>query len=196
MNWVDLTVLAVLAVSAMLAFTRGFVREALGIGAWVGAAWIAARSFTSVTPQIRNLIPDHALADPAAFAIVFVVALIVLSVVASMIGKLVRGSVLGGLDRTLGLVFGIVRGFALMLCAYIAAGLLIPVQNWPEPVLKARALPYIYAGAVRLTEEVPEEYRPKLAAPAKADTRAQDYMQASPRGYATGRRPSEGQESK
>ncbi len=33
MTWVDLVVLAVLAVSALLAFVRGLVREVLGLAA-------------------------------------------------------------------------------------------------------------------------------------------------------------------
>ena len=38
MTWVDLVVFAVLAISALLAFMRGLVREVLGLAAWVGAA--------------------------------------------------------------------------------------------------------------------------------------------------------------
>ena len=41
MNWVDLTVLVVVGISAALAFMRGFVREVLGIAAWAGAAYLA-----------------------------------------------------------------------------------------------------------------------------------------------------------
>ena len=37
MTWVDLAVFGFLAISGLLAFARGFVREVLGIGAWVGA---------------------------------------------------------------------------------------------------------------------------------------------------------------
>jgi len=62
------------------------------------------------------------------------------------IGALVRASVLGGLDRTLGLVFGIARGAALVVFAYIAVGMVIPIDHWPDAVLKARALPLAYQG--------------------------------------------------
>jgi membrane protein required for colicin V production len=41
MNWVDGVVLAVLALSAIVALFRGLVQEVLGIGAWVGAAFAA-----------------------------------------------------------------------------------------------------------------------------------------------------------
>ena len=45
MNAVDLGVLAVIALSAVFAFARGFVREALSIVAWVGAALITLYGF-------------------------------------------------------------------------------------------------------------------------------------------------------
>ena len=45
MTWVDFTVLGIMAISAMLAFMRGLVRELLGIGAWAGAAIIASEAF-------------------------------------------------------------------------------------------------------------------------------------------------------
>ena len=41
MTWVDIVVLASSRSPALLAFVRGFVREVLGIGAWVGAAIVA-----------------------------------------------------------------------------------------------------------------------------------------------------------
>ena len=46
---------------------------------------------------------------------------------------------LGGLDRTLGLVFGLARGAALVILAYIIAGMVVPVDRWPPPVLASRA---------------------------------------------------------
>jgi membrane protein required for colicin V production len=97
---------------------------------------------------------------PLAYAAVFVGALILLSVVASMIGGVVRGSMLGGIDRTLGVVFGLVRGAALVVVAYIAAGFV--VTHWPEPVLQARARPFVAEGAAWLVAQIPPQYRPTL----------------------------------
>ncbi len=37
MTWVDGAALAVLVASGLMAFWRGFVREVLGIAAWIGA---------------------------------------------------------------------------------------------------------------------------------------------------------------
>ena len=54
MTWVDLVVLAVLAVSALLAFMRGLVREVLGIGAWVAAVVVAIEGLPFARPIVRR----------------------------------------------------------------------------------------------------------------------------------------------
>ena len=94
LNTVDAAVLAVLFISAFLAFLRGLVREVLGVGAWIGGAAVAAASFHLVQPQFRQWIDNPDIADPVAFGAVFLAALIVLSVVANMVGGIVRLSML------------------------------------------------------------------------------------------------------
>src|ERR1700722_14888735 len=77
-------------------------------------------------------------------AVIFVVVLIVLSLVSALIGGLVRDSPLSGLDRSLGLVFGAVRGALIICLAYIALSVGVAATEWPAPVVKARFLPIAY----------------------------------------------------
>ncbi len=139
MTWVDLVVSGVLAISALLAFMRGFVREVLGIGAWIGAAALAVWANPRILPTFDGWLHAYpGFAQPVAFGVVFLGTLIVLLIISHAIGKAVRRSVLGGLDRTLGLLFGLARGAALVVLAYIVVGMVLPVDRWPEPVLQAR----------------------------------------------------------
>src|SRR6185503_9738014 len=110
MTWVDLVVLAVLAVSALLAFVRGLVREVLGLAAWVGAIFAGVWALPRVRPRFEEWLGHSPWVDPVAFALVFVVSLIVLMLISRWVSALVRASPVGGLDRTLGLVFGLGRG--------------------------------------------------------------------------------------
>jgi len=184
-NWVDLTILAVIAVSALLAFMRGLVREALSIGSWIGAGFFATWAFPFVQERFRNWLGNPDLADPAAFGAMFVLGLMVLSIVAGMVGAVVRGSVLGGVDRTLGMLYGIVRGAGLVIFAYVAGGLIVTADRWPEPVLQARSLPYAYLGARWAVGMLPDAYRPTLTAPPEGKaTRAEDLLHATPQGRA------------
>lgn len=186
MTWVDLCVLGVLAVSGLLAFLRGFVREALGIGAWVGAAAVSVWAAPFARPQFREWLGQPDLVDPVTYGVVFLVALIVLLLVSGWISTLVRMSALGGLDRTLGLVFGIVRGAAVVVFAYIAAGMVVPVDRWPDPVLNARSLPLAYAGARLAIGALPEGYQPRLPPlPSGRETTEDALLRATPQGRAT-----------
>jgi len=192
MNWVDLLVLAVLALSALAGLVRGLVREVLGVGAWV-AALLAASPWgllPTVAPFMRQRITDPNLAEGAAFLAVFVPALIVLWIVARIISGYVQRSAVGGLDRTLGLVFGLVRGALIVVIAYILVGLAIPVEQWPPPVLQARSLPLAWQGATWAASQMPPRYRPMVAAPPETGApRAADLMHANPVGRALAARP-------
>ena len=191
MTWVDLVLLGVLAISALLAFMRGFVREVLGIGSWIGAVVAAIWGFPYARPRFAIWLagsPD--LINPVTFGCLFIATLIVLMIVSHWIGAIVRGSVLGGLDRTLGLLFGLVRGAALVVFAYVAAGMVLPVDRWPPEVLEARAMPLAYSGAVWTVERLPAEYRPRLYPPPTGpETTADALMQAQPEGRAIGKPP-------
>jgi membrane protein required for colicin V production len=193
MNWVDLVVLAVLALSGLLAFMRGLVREVLGLGAWIIAGVVASPYgvFPTVQQWTRQQFNDPTTADIIAFGGVFIVTLIVLWIIAGIVGGLVRDSVLGGLDRTLGLLFGIARGAVLVAVLYVLVGMAVPAEQWPQPVLQARALPTVYHGAEWLASQLPQGYRPTVTPPpAEKPTTSADLLQSRPEGRALGPRTS------
>ena len=190
MTWVDLVVLAILAVSALLAFMRGLVREVLGLGAWVGAAIAASWGLPAARPRAQAWLGNSAWVDPVTFGVLFLVTLLVLMLVSRWISRIVRASPLGGVDRTLGLVFGLARGAALVVLAYIVAGMVLPIDRWPDPVLHARALPVTYDGAHWVWQQLPDKWRPQVyPPPAERQTTADALMRATPQGRATGKRP-------
>src|SRR6185312_12321414 len=125
MTWVDLIILAVVALSALLAFMRGLVREVLGLAAWVGAIFVGVWALPRVRPQFQEWLGSSPWLDPIAFGAVFIVALIVLMLLSRWASGIVRASAIGGLDRTLGLVFGIARGAALVVLAYIVTQMVV-----------------------------------------------------------------------
>jgi membrane protein required for colicin V production len=50
MNGADYLILGVLAVSLLLGMYRGFVRESIGLLAWLGGLWLAWRYASLVEP--------------------------------------------------------------------------------------------------------------------------------------------------
>jgi membrane protein required for colicin V production len=187
MNPVDLLVLAIVGVSALLGLSRGLVREILGLGSWVVAGIGAYRFGPLAIPMARSAIGNPDIADPAAYAVTFVLLLIILSLLSNLVGRMVQLSALGGLDRTMGLVFGIARGIAVLIAAYIPLALMLPPEKWPKSALDARSVPFIYAGAVWAADHLPAEYRPRVAPPPDGrPTTAAALLHATPEGRALG----------
>jgi len=158
-NAADLAILVVLVLSALLAFSRGFVHEVLGVAAWVGAALVTLRFFVPAQEIARDLIAIELLADIGAGVVVFLIALVLFSIVSRAVGRRVRESSLGFLDRTLGFVFGLVRGAVIICLLWLGLSWLMPPEEQPPWVREARALPLVDAGAEMIRALVPAELR-------------------------------------
>lgn len=133
---IDGVVALVIVLSALLAYSRGFVREALAIAGWIAAGIVAFLFAPQVEPLVKEIpvigdfISDSCeLSMIAAFAAVFAVALIVASLITPLFSSLVQRSALGGLDQGLGFVFGVARGVLLIAIAYFVYDTVISSQN-------------------------------------------------------------------
>lgn len=163
-TYADAAIVLVLAVSAVLAFMRGFVREVLHILAWVGATLIAVYGFPVLQPVVKNYLQPDLLANLVAAGGLFVLSLIVLIFVAASIAKKVKESDIGAVDRSLGFIFGLVRGLLILALAYLVLVQFLPPKRKDQPhwVTASRGLPYLAVGADYLTRLAPELFASAL----------------------------------
>ncbi|WP_439813751.1 CvpA family protein [Zavarzinia sp. CC-PAN008] len=162
-NWpihpVDAAVLVILALSALFAFFRGFVREVLSVLAWIGAAVVAVALLPVGRPYAAEVITNPAIADAAAGVTIFVIALIIFSLIGGLIASQVQKSAIGPLDRSLGLLFGVARGGLVLCIAYLLITRLDASDKDPEWMQQARSLPLVKAASERLYATLPPELR-------------------------------------
>lgn len=122
---VDAAVAVVIVFSAILAYSRGFVREALAIAGWVAAAILAyqfapqAAPLVAEIPVVRDFLDNCSAGTIAAFAGVFAVALVVFALFTPLFSAVVQRSALNALDQGLGFLFGALRGILLVVVALI-----------------------------------------------------------------------------
>lgn len=181
MTWADGILLIVMVASAILSFLRGFVREVLGVAAWIGAAFAAFAFRQPVIALLNGAIEPDWLADGVAVGAVFLIVLVVLKLVIHALAGRVQRSPLGGVDRSLGAIFGLARGAFIAALAYVLAGLFVPaVERWPEAVREARSLPLVVDVARWVVGLMPEEYRPRIAAPPERREPTQEDLMRPP----------------
>lgn len=135
---VDAGVAIVIVLSAILAYSRGVVRESLAILGWIGAAVVAflfaaqAQPLIKELPVIGDFLGDSCeLSIIAAFAAVFALGLVVASLFAPLLSSAVQRSVLGGLDQGLGFLFGVLRGILLVAVAFIVYDRAVAANSIP-----------------------------------------------------------------
>ncbi|HEY3908413.1 MAG TPA: CvpA family protein [Stellaceae bacterium] len=163
MNAVDLAVLVVIALSAIFAFARGFVREALSIVAWFGAALITIYGFAYADGVIAHFVTTPLLAELIAGASLFLVALIFLTILTGYIARLAQVSTLSPIDRTLGLIFGVARGLVLVSLAYLVIDISLPQPDRPGWLQDARSEPFLAQGADMLRGMLPQSLQVRAA---------------------------------
>ena len=156
-NPVDVIVVVILLVSGGLAFARGFVRESLGIGAWIGAAFATLYAFPHAKGYLRDWIDLTLLADAITGVAIFVVTLVILIVLTHLLTARIRGGKLGAVDRSLGFIFGLFRGAIVVCLAYMFIVWAVPDDDRPPWIEEARFMPWIHQGANVIRRIVPDD---------------------------------------
>src|SRR6266550_4617088 len=167
---IDILVVAVILVSAGYAAFRGLVHETFAVLEWVVAAYVALRFTPLFQPLLHDYISPPWLEWIAVFAGTFLVVFVPLSLLSHRLSEVVKKSEVGAMDHTFGLVYGVGRGLVIVGLAYIAFAALVPAENHPEMLAKARLFPLIRNTSDVLRSLAPQENNGLAAdaAPAEA----------------------------
>jgi len=131
MQYSDIVVLAIIAISILVGAIRGFIKEAFSLLVWAAAFLIAFQYSGPLAMQLENQIELPSVRTSLAFAGLFISVLLVGGLLTYLVGKLVEKTGLSGTDRLLGGVFGGVRGLTLVIALILVAGLTpIPQDPW------------------------------------------------------------------
>ena len=152
---VDIAVIAITLISGLLALARGLVREVFSIVAWIGAIVLSLYLYPYVSPLFAGFIDNTKIADFVSGIIVFLIALLVLSLLAIAISSLVKGKKLNIIDRTLGLIFGLVRGLAIVSFLYLMVSIILFQEDQPTWIKDANTRPVLAYGAQTIYMLVP-----------------------------------------
>jgi membrane protein required for colicin V production len=159
---VDGGVAVVIVISAILAYARGFVREALAIAGWVAAAVVAymfaprAEPLMREIPVLRDFLDNCAASTITAFAAVFAVVLILFALFTPLFSSIVQRSALNAIDQGLGFLFGVLRGMLLVVIALVVYDFAVGEEGI-EVVDKSRSAQVFDSMQTRLSGEIADQ---------------------------------------
>ena len=156
----DYVIFAVLLVSAALSLMRGFTKEVLSIAGWVVSAYAAIYFGPLLKPLLANYIDIAWVVNVGSMLLVFIFVLVIFSFAANAFARTLKSSSIGMLDRTLGIIFGTIRGMVIVCLAYFVLVLVTPEKDHPQWIADAQMRPLLQTGTKLLVTFVPLDRLP------------------------------------
>ena len=178
LNNLDIIILIIVAVSTLIAWSRGLVKEVLSIIGWVLATAAVIYLMPVVTPFANKYIETGWLAGVIAALIILILFLVCWILLTANVVSKIRSSKLSSLDRTLGLFFGVARAALLVILFYILISWIIPVEKQSEVLTQSKYFQLAGKFAAPIEELIPEDtlkiIREKTQAAAADDETGQE----------------------
>ena len=162
MTGLDIFVLILMGGAAVLGFLRGFVQEALSLGAWIFVVIGVRTLHTPLTDRLIDPVGSDSGASVLAFASITIVTYALGRWIARSIGTRSRKSMLGPVDRVLGFGFGMVKGLIGATLLYLLVVLVYDSiygaeTARPEWLAESRTYPLLNASGNAMVDFVQEQ---------------------------------------
>ncbi|MEY4908823.1 MAG: hypothetical protein RL260_2541 [Pseudomonadota bacterium] len=158
LGWIDLAMLAVLALSVIAGMLRGLVSEVMSLAGWV-VAWLLSQAWAlDVALALHIGEPGGQVARLSGLVITFVATLLAWRVLTWLLQQVIHATPLAPLDRLLGAAFGVLRGGLILLVAVMMLGL-TPMARQPSWQMSA-GVRWLTAAQALLAPWLPGDWRP------------------------------------
>ena len=166
MNWLDVAIVILLVASVASAFSKGFVRESIGLAAAFIGLLCGAWFYRMPREILRPYLASREAADLVGFLLIFVGVIVLGWTISVLVGMVVKVVGLSWLDRLLGAAFGAARGVIVCVALITAIVAFAPGSDSktpPQSVVNSRIAPYMLDAAHVLTMATPKELREEFA---------------------------------
>jgi len=159
MNLADLLIIAVLVVSVVSAFVKGFFVEIFSLAGLILGLFLAAANYGAFAPWVFRLVQNREVANLIAFLVIALLVMLLAGLAGRLLRGLLRGIGLGIVDRLLGAVFGLVKGCVVVTLVLMGIVAFLPRQAWLD---NSRLAPVFLTGAHGGSHVVPFDLGEKI----------------------------------
>ncbi len=138
-NFLDYMYILLMLLSSLAGFVRGVTKEILSLLSWIGAGFVAIILAPFFSPLIHQYIENSKISHELSIGLAYILTLIVMLITSSLISQSVKSSSLSNVDRSLGVIFGLLRSIFLLLMVAIII-LLFNVKTQKYNLLKESQL--------------------------------------------------------
>jgi membrane protein required for colicin V production len=133
LQWVDIAIVSVIALSVLTGLFRGFVKELVALCVWILAIWLGFHYSQSLDPWLSTYVEEKSIRTAIAFIIILFGTLLVGGIINAFLSFILKRAGLSGTDRTLGMGFGFLRGVFIVALIMVAVKMTsLPYQEYSQ----------------------------------------------------------------
>ena len=156
----DLLLLAIILISTLLAWRKGFIRVLFSLGGLIAGFITASWYFRELAEELHPYLNDVLLADILSFLAIGGFILAVFAIVGGLIRKAFHAIGLGIVDNLLGAGIGFFRGVLFAILTVMALAVFFPKEPWLQ---KSQLCPYFLRGESAVSFVVPDDFQRQMA---------------------------------
>lgn len=175
---IDAVIIAIIAISVIVAFFRGFISEALSLVVWILAFMGAVMYYQDVGEMLPKIFggslgslnsEDSIFSDLISFAITFIGLLILLGLANLLITFILRRLSISWPDRLLGAIFGLLRGMFIVaiISLFVIESPFKETEYWSNAKLSNMATSWAHTLSSFIPENFLESINTAVIEPAK-----------------------------
>ncbi len=156
-NWFDICLLAMVFLSVIVGFSRGFFQEAMTVSAWALAFVMAYLYAVPWSVHLQTYIDSPSLRIIILALAMLIVTLVLAKIISRIVAVLLKFSGLKGFDHILGIIFGGLRGWLVVMLIVLA---LVSLQlNKDQWFTQSKVVPWVNKSTQLVKKRIPADVK-------------------------------------
>ena len=151
----DLVILIIIFCFGLFSLFRGFIKELFSIIGWIFAILLAISFTPFVLPKIQVVLPSISFKSADSWDINCPIVYILFRILGGLFQKRFGNTNISAIDRSLGLLLGVAKGFALVCIAIFITKAFLNEAEYPSWLRTSKSLPLIESTTMFVASQLP-----------------------------------------
>ena len=155
-NIFDIIFLVIMTYSIIQCFIKGFSLSFISFMKWVLSVVITIVLVPKLQPWVSEYIESDFINNVGLGVLIFITTLFILILIGKSLNRAVTWTGLGSIDKSFGLIFGVFKGYVVIVCLFSLSNWFYPYKNWGISAEDAFTFDIVKKGSEVLIEEFPD----------------------------------------
>ena len=155
LNIFDAVFAVIMLYSIVQCFLKGFSLSFISFLKWVISVVLTIILVPKLQPWVKVYIESEFINNIGLGFLIFILSLFFMIIMSRSISRAVTWTGMGSIDKTFGLIFGVFKGYLVIVCLFTILNWFYPYQNWGISADKAYTFDLVKKGSNILLDEFP-----------------------------------------